>query len=53
MQSARGYRLDELRQAVRLCAETDYKFKSNSNLTPAENMEELLIRLAMNHNAAH
>ena len=53
MQSARAYRLEELRQAVRLCAETDYKFKSNSNLTPAENVEELLIRLAMNHHAAY
>lgn len=53
MQSARGYQLDELKRAVRLCSETDYKFKSNSGLTPAENMEELLIRLAMNHHAAN
>lgn len=53
LQSARGYSQEELRRAVRLCAETDYKFKSNSNLTPAENMEELLIRLAMNHHDAH
>lgn len=53
MQSARGYRLDELKRAVRLCSETDYRFKSSSNVSPAENVEELLIRLAMNHHAAH
>ena len=53
LQSARGYELSELKKAVRLCSETDYKFKSNSNLSPAENVEELLIRLAMNHHAAH
>lgn len=53
LQSARGYRLDELKKAVRLCAETDYKFKSSSGLSPTENVEELLIRLAMNHHAAH
>ena len=53
-ETARGFTLEELRGDIRLCAETDYLLKSDRNATPAERMEELLIRIAlMRDHAAH
>ena len=48
MQSARHFTLEELRQDVRLCTETDFLLKSDNTTTGTERMAELLLRLAMN-----
>ena len=54
LQLAGAWGREELRNAVRLCAGTDWRLKSDNNTTDAELMEELLVRLAMNRkNAAY
>ncbi len=54
MQSARAFTLGELRADVRLCAETDYRLKSDNSTAPDAVMAELLERLAMQgRHAAH
>ena len=45
MQSARGYTLPQLRRAVEICAETDYKFKSSSQ-DDRELLIEAVLRIA-------
>ncbi len=54
METARGFSLEELRQDVRLCAETDWLLKGGSALEGTEILKELLLRLAMTReHAAH
>ena len=45
MQSARGYTLPQLRRAVEICAETDYKIKSSSQ-DDRELLIEAVLRIA-------
>ncbi len=45
MQAARGYTLSQLKLAVELCAETDYKLKSSSE-DDRELFKELVVRIA-------
>lgn len=45
MQAARGYTLSQLKRAVELCAETDYKLKSSSE-DDRELFKELVVRIA-------
>ena len=45
MQAARGYTLQQLKQAVELCAETDYRMKSSGG-DPRELFKELVVRIA-------
>ena len=45
LQSARGFTLPQLRRAVELCAETDYKIKSSS-LDDRELLTEAVLRIA-------
>ena len=45
IQSARGFSLPQLRRAVELCAEADYKIKSSS-LDDRELLEEAVLRIA-------
>lgn len=45
LQSARGYSLEQLRRAVSLCAETDYRMKSGGG-DNVELFKELVLRIA-------
>lgn len=45
LQAARGYTLAQLRKAVELCAETDYRLKSSGE-DPREVFKELVVRIA-------
>ena len=45
LQAARGYSLEQLRRAVELCAETDYRMKS-SGADDRELLKELVLRIA-------
>lgn len=45
MQAARGYTLPQLRRAVEICAETDYRIKS-SGLDDRELLKEAVLRIA-------
>ena len=45
LSSAKGYTAGQLRQAVRICAETDYKMKS-SGTDPKELLKEAFLRIA-------
>lgn len=45
LNSARGFSTDQLKRAVRLCAETDYRMKSSSE-DDAELLRELVLRIA-------
>lgn len=45
MQAARGYSLPQLKKAVELCAETDYRLKSSGE-DPREVFKELVVRIA-------
>ena len=45
MQAARGYSLQHLKQAVELCAQTDYRMKSSGG-DPRELFKELVVRIA-------
>ena len=49
--AARGFRLPQLRQAVRLCAETDYKMKSGGG-DAKELLKEAVLRIAAGENDA-
>ena len=52
-QTARSFSLRALRENVRLCAQTDYRLKSETSVTaPSALIEELLVRLAMNRSHA-
>ena len=45
LQSARGFSLPQLRRAIELCAEADYKMKSSS-LDDRELLTETVLRIA-------
>jgi DNA polymerase-3 subunit delta len=45
LQAARGYTLPQLKKAVELCAETDYRLKSSGE-DPREVFKELVVRIA-------
>ena len=45
MQAARGYTLPQLKKAVELCAETDYRLKSSGE-DDREIFKELVVRIA-------
>lgn len=47
--TARNFSRARLARAVRLCAECDFGMKSSGGPEPAEQMKELLLRLAMDH----
>jgi len=54
LETAAHFSLEELRQDVRLCAETDWLLKGGSTLEGREVLTELLLRLAMTReHAAH
>ena len=46
MSAARGYTMPQLKRAVELCAETDYRMKSSSGTEPAVLLKELVLRIA-------
>ena len=45
LQSARGYTLEQLKKAVEICAETDYRMKSNA-IDNRELIKEAVLRIA-------
>ena len=45
LQAARGFRMEQLRRAVELCAETDYRMKSSAS-DDRELLKELVLRIA-------
>ncbi len=51
LSSAKGYTLGQLRQAVRICAETDYRMKS-SGTDPKELLKEAFLRIAVGESDA-